>query len=162
MGSEPTPWDHCRELFGLGDWNLGYFLHIFIMDNFEHKKFRKVLRIYLVTQANNRDLMLISTTLEEMERARKLHCDNVMAIILLHKQRINSLEVKCNKLCTFVAISQMEALSLASNNLDSGMHGLREDETVSEIRGPMNIQEQSPTHSDGKEISTGQCSTSVS
>jgi hypothetical protein len=49
----------------------------------------------------------------------------------------------------------MEALSLASNYLSYGMHGMREDETISQIKDPMDIEEQIPPHLDGREEAQG-------
>jgi hypothetical protein len=47
-----------------------------------------------------------------------------------------------------VASVHLDSLSLASNNLGSGLQGIREEDTVNQNRDPMDIEEPNPPHSD--------------
>lgn len=87
--------------------------------------------------------MVILAKLEELEQASNLHNANVVALVSRQNQRIDSLEAECSRLHILVADSHMEALSLASNNLDYVMHARREDATLNQAMDPMDIDEQS-------------------
>jgi hypothetical protein len=104
-----------------------------------------------IIQANSRTMMLISTKLEEMGQVINSHNAYVIVLILLQKKRVDTLEAKYNRLHSLVATVQLETLSLASNNLGSGIQGTREDETVIQNRDPMEIEEPNPPHLDGGE-----------
>jgi hypothetical protein len=47
-----------------------------------------------------------------------------------------------------VASMHLDSLSLVSNNLESRLHGIREDEIVSQKRDPVDIEEPNPYHLD--------------
>jgi hypothetical protein len=104
-------------------------------------------------------MILISAKLEEMEQVINTHNTNVMALILLQKQRIDTLEAECDRLCAMVASMHLDSLSLASNNLGSGLHGLREEKIVSQNRDPIDIEEPNPPHLDGGEEEQGSVQT---
>jgi hypothetical protein len=97
-----------------------------------------------IIQANNRAMMLVSTNLEELEKVIISHTANVSALINHQQQRVDSLETKCGRLRSLVAIVHLNSLSLASNNLGDGLQGIREEDIIIQIRDPMDIKELDP------------------
>jgi hypothetical protein len=76
-----------------------------------------------------------------MEQVDAMQNENIITLILLQKQLINSLEVECNKIYPL-------SLSLfVCNNLGSGnslQERMREEEIVCQKKNPMEIKDQVP------------------
>jgi hypothetical protein len=74
-----------------------------IMENNDVREIRKVLCMHEeMNQANNSALMIISSKITELEQANATHSANIMSLLLLQKQRIDSLEVECNTLHSLI------------------------------------------------------------
>lgn len=83
------------------------------MDNSELKEVRRIMCRHEEAQANNKALLLISSKITGLEQANAMQNANIMTLILLQKQWIDSLEVECNKLRSLVVSSRFKSLSLS-------------------------------------------------
>jgi hypothetical protein len=121
------------------------------MDNPDWKEIHRILRRHEeITQANSSALMHISSKITELEQAHVTNITNIMNLLLIQKQQIDSLEVEGNRLHSLVLPQRLDSLSLASNNHSYRnllQANLREDKTVGQNHDPMEVEELGSPHS---------------
>lgn len=96
-------------------------------------------------------ILFVSYKASEIEQAFINQNTNAVSILEHQKQRIDFLEVECNRLRNLTLIQHMESLTMASNNREtenSVQVEPKEEETVHQPKHPMEIEGQSSPQSD--------------
>jgi hypothetical protein len=95
-------------------------------------------------------ILVVSTKLTEIEQVYSNHLTKEMNTIE-HQKRTDFLETECARLCNLTINQHVKSSTMASNNRrteDSYQVVLREEESVHQLRDPVEIKGQSPPHSD--------------
>jgi hypothetical protein len=140
--------------FGLSHWSLSQvsLSELCNMDRGDIQEIRRVVhRREELIQANRSAILFVSYKASEIEQAFINQNTNAVSILEHQKQRIDFLEVECNRLRNLTLIQHMESLTMASNNREtenSVQVEPKEEETVHQPKHPMEIEGQSSPQSD--------------